>query len=167
MILPFLFRGILLPRRASMTTVPARTPGPVTAPARLPLNQPSIISMSQPYATTQQLLSSSYRPQAIAAETKKPIVKVATVNGTARQQGDGPLQYSLRPNKVIIETLVIFSALSPATATEPWNQIDDVRLIRLKKCRKLKWPEIKSHFPGRANDAAEKRYSYYLRKSRA
>jgi hypothetical protein len=83
-----------------------------------------------------------------------------------RERGDGPLKWSLRPEKQKIESLIITTEKSSAKEGEPWSLHDDIRLIRLKECAKLRWPQIRTYFPNRKNDAAEKRYVDYLRASK-
>ena len=96
-----------------------------------------------------------------AASTKK-----AVSTTTNRVKGEGARKYSLRPDKHMLETMIIASVHSDAKDNDIWNKVDDVRLIRLRECLKLKWPQIRPFFPGRNNDAVEHRYVDYLRKSK-
>jgi hypothetical protein len=96
-----------------------------------------------------------------AMQQKGKIVKPAQ-----RERGDGPLKWSRRPDKQEIETIVLTTEKSSAAEGTPWGLHDDIRLIRLKECAKLRWNQIASYFPNRKNDAAEKRYVDYLRPSK-
>jgi hypothetical protein len=80
-----------------------------------------------------------------------------------RERVDGPLKHSLRPSKHAIETMILSSNTTTAKEGTPWSVDDDVRLIRLEGCQKLRWAQIREYFPNRKNNSAEQRYTYYLR----